>query len=202
MPAALLVCSCNQHACFGRLSAHHVHAFCLLEHERHTTDGCLCLFLDLSLCFFCTVPMAEEEAAILDSLLELLVVVTLVDVSITIVNCLLVDVLLDVVEQVFDILLDAFDGHILLFERVATHHLHKTLLQVSCTQHKAYRHALQFVVSKLKSRTLVVGIVIFHGYALSLQCIYHWLELLGYLLLLLALANRYNNHLQRRETWR
>ena len=52
--------------------------------------------------------MAEEEAAVLDALFELLVVVALVDVGIAVGLCLRENVLLDFIEESLDVRSDAF----------------------------------------------------------------------------------------------
>ena len=128
---SLLVGPCNEHTCLGRLAAHHVGAFGLFKHEGHTADGGLRVFLNLGLGLFGAVPVAEEEAAFLDALLELVVVGSLVYVGIAERYGLLVDVLLDVVEQVLDVILNAFNRHIFFFQSVTAHHFHKSFLQVS-----------------------------------------------------------------------
>ena len=128
---SLLVCPSNQYTMLGRFSAHHIHTFRLLEHEWNAANGCLRVLLDFSLGFFGAVPVAEEEAAFLDALLEFIVVVALVDVGIAIGDGFLLDVLLNVVEQVLDVLLNAFNRHIFFFQCVTAHHFHKSFLQVS-----------------------------------------------------------------------
>ena len=80
------------------LAADHIDTGSLFDAEGHATDGGLCLFLDLCLGLGCAVPVAEEEAAVLDLLLELLVFVSLVDTVIAIGLGLLEDILLDVLQ--------------------------------------------------------------------------------------------------------
>ena len=122
--------------------------------------------------------------------------------GVTELECLLEYVLLNVIQEGVYALSQSVKTYGLFLQGIATHNLYGAVLKVASAHYHAYWHTFQLVVGKLKSRTLVVGIVIFHGYALSLQRVYYWLELLGYLLLLLALADRYDNHLQRCETWR
>ena len=100
-PYYILVGSCNDNTVFSRLATYHVGARSLFEHEWNTTDCSLCVLLYLGFCLFCTIPMAEEETAILNLLLEFFVVLTLVDVRITEVFCLLEDVVLYVIEEIF-----------------------------------------------------------------------------------------------------
>ena len=109
--------------------------------------------------------MAEEEAAVLDTLLELLIIVTLVDVRIAVVLGLLEDVLLYVVQQLLYMLHDAFHGNVLLFQGVSAHDLHHAFFQISGAKYDAYGYSAQFVVGKLETRTLIIAIVIFHAYS-------------------------------------
>ena len=111
-----LVASRNQHTALSRLARYHIHTRCLLESEWHTTDCCLCFFLDLCLGLGSTVPVAEEEATILNLLLELLVVVALIDMSITECACLLEDILLNSVKKVDNILCNTLELNSLLFK--------------------------------------------------------------------------------------
>ena len=106
---ALLIAASYDDALCSGLARYHIHARCLFEHERHAAYCCLCVLLDLGLSLGCAVPMAEEESAILDALLELLVVVALVDVGITIVESLLEYVVLNVVEQFLNIFGNSFN---------------------------------------------------------------------------------------------
>ena len=91
----------------SRLAANHVDAWSLLEHIRDTTDGCLRVFLNLRLSLLCSVPVTEEETTVLHSLLELIIVLTLIDMSVAEVLGLLEDISLNVVEKVLDVLYDA-----------------------------------------------------------------------------------------------
>ena len=126
--------------------------------------------------------MAQEEAAVLHTLLELLVVVALVDACIACILGLLEDILLYFVQQVLDVLLYALHGDVLLLQGIAAHNLHQTLFQIAGTQNQTHGHTLQFVVGKLESGTLVVGIVVLHAHAHSLQVV-HYLCGLGIQLL-------------------
>ena len=69
-----LITSCDDDTGYGWLAAYHIYTWSLLVSEWHATDGSLSLLLDLCLGLGCTVPVAEEETAILYTLLELLVV--------------------------------------------------------------------------------------------------------------------------------
>ena len=147
--------------------------------------------------------MAEEETAILHLLFELLIVLALVDVSITEVLSLLEDVVLNLVEEVLDTLNNAVKAYTLLLQGVTTHHLDSVVLQVTTTHSETYWHTLQLVVSKLKARTLVVGIVILNSDSQRTELINHWLQLVGERLqLFLTLEDWYDNHLNRRNLWR
>ena len=119
----LLVAAGDDYAILGRLARHHVYARSLLEHERHATDGCLSVLLDLCLCLGCAVPMAKEEASVPYALLELLIVVALIDVSVAIVEGLLEDVLLNVLKELLHVVGKTFYRACLLLQRVAAHNL-------------------------------------------------------------------------------
>ena len=113
--------------------------------------------------------MAEVEAAVLDALLELLIVVALVDVSIAKVESLLVDVSLDVLEQLLYVFNDAVERACLLLESIATHDLDSVLLEVATAHNETYRHTLQLVVGELEARTLVICVVVLHADACCAQ---------------------------------
>ena len=86
------ISSSNQHVALRRFSADHIDARSLLVCKRHTTYCCLCLFLDTCLGLSSTVPMTEEESAVLDFLLELLVIIAYMYVRIAECNSLAVDI--------------------------------------------------------------------------------------------------------------
>ena len=94
-----LVAAGYDDAVLGRLAAHHVHALGLLEVKRHAADSGLRFLLDLGLGLGRSVPVAKEEASVLDTLLELLVVVALVDVSVPVLAGFLVEANLYVVQH-------------------------------------------------------------------------------------------------------
>ena len=154
-----LIAACDDDAIFGGFAADHVGARGLLVSERHAADGGLCLFLDLCFGLGSAVPVAEEETAVLDTLLEFLVVVALVDAFVAILAGFFENVLLDFVQKTFHILCDALDRAGFLFQCVAAHHFDGAVLQVACTQHETYGNTLQLVVGKLETGTFVVGIV-------------------------------------------
>ena len=106
--------------------------------------------------------MAEEETAILNLLLEFFVVFTLVDVRITEVFCLLEDVVLYVIEEVFHVVNDAIEAYTVLFERVSAHNLNGIVLQITTTHRQTDWYSLQFIVCKLEAWALIVSIIILH----------------------------------------
>ena len=110
----LLIASCNQYTAFRWLAAYHINTRSLLEHERHAAYCSLCLFLDFSLGLGCSVPMAEEETAILYFLLKLLVVVALVDVVVAELESFGEDVVLNLVEEVLYTVDDTINADSLL----------------------------------------------------------------------------------------
>ena len=137
-----LVTACDDDTGLRGLSAHHVYAGRLFVGKGHATDGGLRFLLDFCLGLGRTVPMAEEETAVLHLFLELFVVVTFVDTLVAILACFFEDVLLDVLQELLDIVDDAFQGTRLLFEGVAAHDLDGAVLQVAGTQYQAYGHTL------------------------------------------------------------
>ena len=79
------------------LSGNHTLAWGLVAEERDAADGGLGLCLDLLLRLGRTIPVGEDEATLLDLLLELLVAVYRDRMLLSIVERLLVDIGLDVV---------------------------------------------------------------------------------------------------------
>ena len=74
--------------------------------QRDAADGSLGLFLDLLFGLGGTVPMCQDEATLLDLLLELVPSVDLESHLLAMTQGLGVDVLLDFFEQVLDTVLD------------------------------------------------------------------------------------------------
>ena len=101
----------DEYPAFAGLSCYHVYTRCLFEGEGDTTDRGLCLFLDSGFGLGSAIPMAEEEAAVFDTLLKLPIVVTNVDVGIAELACLLKDVVLNLVEQRFHTLYNAVETY-------------------------------------------------------------------------------------------
>ena len=144
--------------------------------------------------------MSHDEATLFYLLLELLVGIYAGDSAITIVERLLIDILLNIVEQLLHIFLDAIAATCLLLQRIATHHLDGVVLKVTATHHQTHRHTLHFVVSELEARTLVVGIVVLHADAHSTQFVHDSFYLgIDLLQLVFALVDRNDNHLDRSQ---
>ena len=101
----------NEYPTFAGLACYHVNTRCLLEGKGDTTDRGLCLFLDSGFGLGSAIPVTEEEAAVFDTLLELLIVVTNLDVCIAELACLLKDVVLNLVEQRFHTLYNAVETY-------------------------------------------------------------------------------------------
>ena len=147
--------------------------------------------------------MAEEEAAVLDALLELVVVVALVDVGVAEGHRLAVDVLLDLLQKALDAVGDAVEAYLLLLQRVAAHQLHGVVLEVAATHDEAHRHTTQLVVGKLEAGALVVGVVILHGDAHLAELVDDGLHLgRDGVELLLAAVDRDDDHLDRGDMGR
>ena len=159
------------------------------------------VLLDLGLGLGRAVPVAEEEAAVLDALLELVVVVALVDVGVAEGHRLAVDVLLDLLQKALDAVGDAVEAYLLLLQRVAAHQLHGVVLEVAATHDEAHRHTTQLVVGKLEAGALVVGVVILHGDAHLAELVDDGLHLgRDGVELLLAAVDRDDDHLDRGDT--
>ena len=147
--------------------------------------------------------MAKEEAAVLDALLKFFVVVTFVDVLVSVVEGLLEDIVLNVLKQLLNIIGDTVDRACFLLQCVATHNLKSSFLKIARTHNKAYRYTLKLVVGKLESWALVGSVVILNADALRAQLVDDRSELLcNGSQLLVALRYRNDNNLYRSELWR
>ncbi len=85
--------------------------------------------------------MAEEEAAVLDASLEVVVGVADVCLGVAALNGLAVDVVLDFLEEGVYVVGYSGEGRGVLFESVAAHYLDGAVLDVARAYHEAYRHA-------------------------------------------------------------
>ena len=140
--------------------------------------------------------MAEEESAVLDAFLELVVVVAGVYLRVSPCPGFLEDVSLDVFQQFLHVFLDAFQGHGLFLERVSSHHFDGAVLDVSFSHHEPDGDALQLVVGKLEAGTFVVGVVILHADALGSQLFYDGSHVVSDVAeLFFVLANGNDDHL-------
>ena len=110
----------------------------ILWNERYATDGSLGLGLDVLFGFGGAIPMAEQEAALLDLLLELLPGIDTTNEAIAHLASLLEDVVLDLIEELDNVIDDAFLWEHLLLERVATNEFKGAILKVACTESDAY----------------------------------------------------------------
>ena len=70
--------------------------------ERNTADSGFGFGFDFLFGLRCTIPVAEQEARFLDFLFELFPSIHLARVSQTEIQCLLVDIILNLLEQVLD----------------------------------------------------------------------------------------------------
>ena len=84
-----------------RLAGNHADAFFFGSVQRYAPYSSLGLVLDAFLCLGGSIPMAEQEAAFFDFLLELVVGVDLHDVGVAVSKRLLVNVFLNIFEEVF-----------------------------------------------------------------------------------------------------
>ena len=198
-----LITSCDDDTGYGWLAAYHIYTWSLLVSERHAADGSLSLLLNLSLGLGCTVPMAEEETTVLHTLLELLVVVALINVSITVSTSFLEDIFLDVFQHILYALNDTVEAYVLLLQGITAHDFDGVVLQVTATHSQTNRNTLQLIVSELEARTLGRVVIILHGDAQLAELVDDRLQLSSNLSqLLVALVDRNDNHLDRSQLWR
>ena len=147
--------------------------------------------------------MSEQEAALLNLLLELIPCVDLVGHVQALLQGLVIDVLLNLLKQILDILLDALERCAVLLERVTAHDLDGALLNVARTQNQTHRHSLELVVGKLEAWTLVVGIVILDRHAQRAQPLDDGrYNLVDACQLISVLVDRHNDHLDGCQMWR
>ena len=81
-------------ACYRRLAANHVDTRLLTIAVRYATDSGLGVLFDFSFGLGSAVPWAEEEATVLNTLLEFVIVVTFVDVLVAELSSLFKDIFL------------------------------------------------------------------------------------------------------------
>ena len=144
--------------------------------------------------------MSQDESTLLNLFLEFFVSIYLVDVFVAVLQRLLVDVLLDFFQQVLYVFFDAFARTSFLFQRITTHDFHRVVFQVAATHYQTYRYTLQFIVCKLESRTLVVGVVVFHGDAHAAELVDNAFHLgVNLLQLLIVLIDRHYYYLNRSQ---
>ena len=86
--------------------------------------------------------MAEEEAAVLDACLEVVVGVADVCLGVAALHGLAVDVVLDFLEEGVYVVGDSGQWRGVLFESVATHYLDGAVLDVARAYHEAHGHSL------------------------------------------------------------
>ena len=144
--------------------------------------------------------MAEEETTILHPLLELLIIVALIDMSITEGASLLEDIILDVVKQILHVIDYALERNGLLLQSIAAHYFYSAVFKVTTTHHEAYWHTLELIVSKLEAWALIVGVIKLYADAELAETVDDWLHCLRDSSYLVSLANRDDYNLDRSET--
>ena len=147
--------------------------------------------------------MAEKEAALLNLFLELLPAVTFLDMCIPVCQCLAVDILLDVHEEVLNILVHSLERDSLLLESVTSVYLNSTVLEVAGTHCKPYRHALELPLGELEARTEGIPVVNLDAMSSRLKGRLYLIHLGEHgRMLLVSPVNRNHNHLDRCESRR
>ena len=144
--------------------------------------------------------MAEKEAALLYLLLELLPGVAFLDMSIPVIQCLIVYGILNIDEKVLNVPVHAFERNGLLLESVAPVNLHSAVLEIAGTHCKPYRHALELPLGELESRTEGIPVVNLHTVSGRLKGRLYLIHLGEHgRMLLVSPVNRNHNHLDRCE---
>ena len=167
------------------------------------SDRSFGLSLDALLSLGSAIPVAKEEAALLDLCLELLPGIYAADVAIAHSLSLVEDVLLNLVKECSYTLYDALLWEALLLKRVTTNELESTVLEVTCTNGDTYRYALELILRELEAWALVVSIVVLNADALSAKRVDPWLNTLCKSCELIRLIiDRYNYDLNWSKLWR
>ena len=166
--------------------------------QRDAADSCFRVGFYLLLGLGCAIPVAEQETAFLDFLLELLVTIYFAGVGDTEVQCFLVDVLLDLLQQRLNALYDTVHCYRLFLHRVAAGNLDGVVLEVASAHREAHGHTLQLIVGELIARRVFLARVEFHADAERLQLVCQRVQFGEQLIqLLLFLEDRHNHYLYR-----
>ena len=113
-----------------------------------------------------------------------------------VVVCLLVDVLLNILEQVLDVVDNAFICNIFLGESIAAGNFPSVVFVVVRTNGETNRNSLHFPFGKLESRALSVAVVVLVAYACSLKLSAKFVYTFrNHIELLISLVNRNDNYL-------
>lgn len=97
----------DDYAASRRTACNHTFAGSFVTDERYAADCCFSLLLDALLGLGRTVPVAEEEAAALDTLLKFIIRVADICFLLNVFEGFLIDVGLNVFEQGVDLVCDA-----------------------------------------------------------------------------------------------
>ena len=106
--------------------------------------------------------MGKDKTALFYFLFELVIRVYFDDMLRTEIARLPINIILNFFEQIFDILFDIIATTGFFFQRIATHNLYGIVFEIASSNNQTHRNAFQFVIGKLKSRPLIVGIIIFY----------------------------------------
>ena len=113
--------------------------------------------------------MTEKESTLRNLLLELLPSVDLADVFITELKCLCINIILDLIKKGSNHVSDTLLLVRSLLACVAACKLHCSVLKVTGTHCKTYRHTLEFPFSELEARTKSVTGVDLNADTLGLE---------------------------------
>src|SRR5664279_4902670 len=112
--------------------------------------------LYLLLCLCSTIPMTQQKTTFLYLLFERLVVVNPECVSFPEIECLFVNVGLNIFKQFFNIYFDTLTRHKLFCECVPSGQFHCSFLKIPWPHCNSYRNTFKFPFCKFESGTQVV----------------------------------------------
>ena len=143
--------------------------------------------------------MAEKEASVLDSLLELLPSVNLGYVGVAEIQSLCINIVLNVLQKVLDSFSETLYRNGNLLKGVAAGKFHGACSQIARSHGKTYRNSLEFPFSELESRTQSVPVINLDRVSVRLKFLFQLSHLLENRLVALGILadNRHNHNLNR-----
>ena len=142
-------------------SGNHTFTRCFVSFKGMHRMVALVSFLRV-LRFWSAVPMAEQKPAFFDFLFKFVVRIYFAYLRSPKIECLLIDVLLNLAEKIFYVIGNSFAWNGFFGQRVATGNFYCIVFQIASSHSQPHGNAFQFIFRKLPPRLFVVGIVIFH----------------------------------------